>query len=190
MSELFEFFRGLGVFGPLLLGIIDALLFAPLANDVLVVALTTRNRDLAYVYALMAAAGSVIGYFFLDVVSRKGGEAGLAKAVPPKRLERLKRYLDKYAGWAIAVACMMPPPFPATLFVAGPAAFQYPRTKLLAIVAAARVVRFGILAYLALRFGRQILRWAERPGVRGAVITLIVISLVGSAWVLWKKLRR
>ena len=185
-----RFFFALGLGGPFTLGIIDALLFVPLANDVLVVALAASHRDRAFLYAVSAVVGSVLGCFFLDAASRKGGEAGLKKILSKKKLDRVKRSITSRAGWAVATASLMPPPFPFTPVVAGAAAFQYPRWKLLSIIAAARLVRFCVLAWLALRYGTTILKWAQLPVVRWSVIGLIVISVVGSSWTLWTRLRR
>ena len=137
----------------------------------------------------MAAAGSVVGYFILDGISRKGGEAALDKALKPRRLERVKRTLNRHGGWMIALACLLPPPFPVTIFIAGGAALQYPRTRMMIIIAVARLARFAILVLLALTFGRQILRWGQLPAVRGAMVVLIGVAVVGSIWTLWKKLR-
>lgn len=189
-QHLFQFFFALGIWGPFALGIIDALLFTPLANDVLIVALTARHRERAYVYAAMATAGSVIGCAILATISRKGGEAGLEKSVSPKKLEKLKKTISNNAAWALLLASIMPPPFPFTPIVAGAAALQYSRTKLLAVVGVGRAVRFTLLAYLALRFGKAILRWAELPAVRWSIIVLIVLSIGGSVWTIWTKLRR
>jgi membrane protein YqaA with SNARE-associated domain len=189
-QHLFGFFLSLGLFGPFLLGIVDALLFTPLANDVLVVSLVSSHHDRAWFYALTAAAGSVLGFFILDLITRKGGEAGLEKSVPPKRLERIKKRLTSNAGWFLALSAIMPPPFPLTAVVAGASALQYPRTKLLAIIAAARFVRFGLLAWLALRYGRYILKLAEARAVRYSVFALIVLSVAGSIWVIMSRFRK
>jgi membrane protein YqaA with SNARE-associated domain len=190
VQHLFDFFFNLGAFGVFILGVIDALLFAPLANDVLVVALTTRHRNFAALYAAMAAIGSLAGVVVLDYISRKGGEAGLEKTMKPKRIEWIKKKVTPRAGWAVALACLMPPPFPFTAVVAGAAALQYSRTKLLTITAITRVIRFGLLAFLAYRFGSLILKVAARPVVRWSIAGLAILSIAGSAWVIWSKWRQ
>ncbi len=181
--NLAAFFASLGGFGLLLLGILDSsFLFMPLGNDLLVVALTARHHARMPYYALMAAAGSVLGCLFTDWVSRKGGEKGLETRVKRRTLAYVKRKVDKKAGPALALASLMPPPFPFTPFVIVLAALQYPRAKLLGIIAAARVVRFVAEGFLAIWLGNRILKIAQQPIVQGTIIALVVISMAGSAY--------
>jgi membrane protein YqaA with SNARE-associated domain len=189
-EPVFRFLLHLGGWGLFSLGIVDAILFTPLANDVLLVALVSAHGDRAIYYAGMAAAGSLIGCAILETLSRKGGEAGLEKTMSKERIDWVKKKITTRAGWAVALACIMPPPFPFTPVIAGAAALQYPRVKLLSIVAAVRVVRFGVLAYLASRYGKHILKIAELPAVRWSVIGLIVLSIAGSAWTIWSKWKK
>jgi uncharacterized membrane protein YdjX (TVP38/TMEM64 family) len=116
----------------------------------------------------------------IDVMFRRAGESGLAKHLPPKRLEYLKAKVDKNAAWGLVVACLAPPPFPFTPFIMAASALQYPRKKMMAIVAAARFARYAIIGALAIAFGRRILRWAENDVVQAVIIGLVVISIVGS----------
>lgn len=131
-------------------------------------------------YALMSAAGSVIGCFLVDMVSRKGGEEGIEKHVSKRRLEYVKRKVKKNAGKALAFAALMPPPFPFTPFVIASAALQYPRKKLLAIVAVTRVVRFSVEGFAGIRFGTRILKIAENPVFIDFIIGLVVLCVAGS----------
>jgi membrane protein YqaA with SNARE-associated domain len=182
VNHLFAVFIRLGPFGLLILGILDSsfLLFLPLGNDLLMVALTASNHRMLPVFAVMATAGSVLGCLLTDWVARKGGEKGLEKIVVGRRLSYVKRKVKNSAGKALVFACLMPPPFPFTGFVAGAAALQYPRKKLLATIGVARLARFSILGVLAIVFGEHILRLAKAPGVQIAILALAVISVVGS----------
>ncbi len=172
-----------GGIGLLILGILDSsFLFAPLGNDILVVAMAARRHSVPYMLycAGMSTAGSVLGCLLVDVIFRPAGEKGLERHLSRRRLESVKRKVSERAGWALVVASIAPPPFPFTPFVMAAAAFQYPRKRMLAIVGAARMVRFTILGVLALLFGVHILRWAETPVVQGFLIGLIVLCIVGS----------
>jgi membrane protein YqaA with SNARE-associated domain len=182
VNHLFAVFIRLGPFGLLILGFLDSsfLLFLPLGNDLLMVALTARDHRMLPLFAVMAAAGSVLGCLFTDWVSRKGGEKGLERVLSGRRLKYVKRKVKDSAGKALVFACLMPPPFPFTAFVAGAAAFQYPRKKLLATIAVARLARFSILGVLAIVFGVRILRLAKTPEVQIAILALAVVSVVGS----------
>src|SRR5262249_15596300 len=149
-------------FGLLTLSVIDStFLVLPLGNDMLLVALVARDHSKLPLYAALSAAGSVIGCLTVDIVARKSGGERLEKIVPPKRLGYVRCRVERSAGWAVALASVMPPPFPFTPFVAAAAAFQYPRKKLLAVIGAARLARFTAVGLLAVVFGRRILRLAE-----------------------------
>jgi len=70
------------------------------------------------------------------------------------------------------------------------AALQYSRKRLLLVVGACRLVRFVAVGWLALRFGRSILQWAEKPWVKGFLMVLIVVCVVGSVVSVYGWLRR
>jgi membrane protein YqaA with SNARE-associated domain len=173
-------FGGLGLLG---LGILDSsFLFAPLGNDVLVVAMVARSPkplDMLY-YAAMSTVGSVLGCLVVDVVFRQAGERGLDKHLPRKRLHYVKKKVNQNAAWALVIAALAPPPFPFTPFIMAAAALEYPRRRLLTVVGAARMVRFTALGVLALVFGASILRWANNAIIQGFLFALIVVCTVGS----------
>ncbi len=189
-QHLFWFFLHLGGFGLLALGILDSsFLFLPLGNDLLIVALSVRNHAHLMYYVAMATAGSVLGVLLVDVVVRKGGEEGLKKHISEARLEFVKQKVKKKAGWALAMACLMPPPFPFTPFIFASVALQYPRKKLLAVVASARMVRFSVDGGLAILFGARILRWARTPGAKIAILALVAVCFLGSVYSVWRWMR-
>jgi len=182
VGHLFAIFLRLGGFGLLILGVLDSsFLFLPLGNDLLMVALAARNHKMLPIFAVMATAGSALGCLLLDWVTRKGGEEGLERIVSGRRLDYVKRRVRNRAGLALALASVTPPPFPFTAFVATASAFQYPRTKLLGVIAAARFVRFLGLGMLAIVFGESILRMAETPSVQIGILLLAAICVAGSA---------
>jgi len=181
-EHLFVVFSHLGGLGLLLLGVLDSsfLLFVPLGNDLLIIAMSARKHSLMPYFASMAAVGSLLGCALTDALARKGGEAGLEKHVPAKRLGYVKKQVKKNAAWALTFAALMPPPFPFTAFVAAAAALQYPRKKLLALVGASRLVRFSIEGTLAILMGRRLLRLARTRTFEDAVVLLMVVSIVGT----------
>ena len=180
------FFAGfwkLGGAGLLILGVLDSsFIFAPLGNDLLVVAMTARSHSLGKMlyYAAMSTVGSVLGCLLVDVIFRKAGEEGLVKHLPRKRFEYVKRKVDKSAAWALVLASIAPPPFPFTPFIMATSALQYPRERELSLVAAARMFRFTVIGLLALRFGTKILRWADNDIVQYSMIALLILCVAGT----------
>jgi membrane protein YqaA with SNARE-associated domain len=138
----------------------------------------------------MASAGSVLGCLITDWVSRKGGEEGLEKRVSKRRLAYVQAQVKRRAGFALALASLMPPPFPFTPFVMVAAALKYPRVRLLGIIGVCRVVRFGVEALLAQRYGSEILKQAQTPLVQGIVISVVVLSIGGTAYSLYDWTKR
>lgn len=181
--HLAAFLSSLGGFGLFLLGIIDSsFLFLPLGIDLLLMGLTAQHRERMLLYAALCAAGSVIGCFTTDWISRKGGEAGLEGRVSPRKLAYLERVMRKRGALVLAVASILPPGFPFTPVVAVAAALKYPRPKLLGIIAVFRFIRFAIEGWLAIVFGSRILKIAGSPVLHWAIFALVLISIAGSAW--------
>ena len=177
-----RFFLRLGIFGLFLMSALDSsFLVLPFGNDLLLIALVSRNREslIWIVYVIVSAIGSVVGVFFVDLVMRKAGETGLERFVSRKRIEKLKAKLENKGGITVFVATLIPPPFPFTPVVMTASALQSPRGKLLIAVFLGRLVRFGVEAVLALYFGRQLIAFIDSD-----VVTYIVYALIGIAVIL------
>ena len=191
LRDLLQWLLKLGLFGPLVLGIADSsFLFLPFGNDLLIVILTVRNHHHLPFYVLTAAVGSTLGVLLLDAVCRKGGEEGLKKMMKPARLEYFKRRMGKQAAFDIGLACLAPPPFPFTVVIASASAFGYPRPRLLGMVLLARGVRFTIIGFLAIRFGRDIVRIAKAPETQWIMLGFIALCVVGSVFEVLQWVRR
>jgi membrane protein YqaA with SNARE-associated domain len=184
IRHLLAFFLHLGGFGILLLSIADdSFLFLPIGSDLLTVVLVARNHERLAIYVLAGAVGSTIGVFLLDLICRKGGEKGLKRLVQPKLLRYLKQRMEKHAAAAVIVTCIAPPPFPFGASIAVASAFQYPKPRLLTLVLLARAVRYSLIGWAAIYFGRRILRVAESAGflwIMGGFIAFCVIGSVAS----------
>jgi membrane protein YqaA with SNARE-associated domain len=175
-----------GIGGLLVVGFLDSsFLILPFGNDVLLIALSAHHHNLVVYYALAATAGSVLGCWLTIWLSGKGEES-IRKRVSSKRLNFIEAKVEKHAGWAIAFASVMPPPFPFTTFVAVAAALDYPRKRLFAIIAGARLLRFTTEGYLAVRYGTHILKFLNSRELEFVVVPFIVISIAGSAFSIYK----
>lgn len=191
LHPLLHFLFHIGYFGPLLMGVLDSsFLFLPFGNDLLVVGLVASHHHGAWLYVLAAACGSTLGVLVLALVSRKLGEEGIRKLAGEKQYNRLKDHIGKHAGPAIAIGGLAPPPFPFTMVIAAAAALDYSLWRLLVINFLARGARFAVLAWLAMRFGRQVLSIAKSSSFKWGVGIFIFLCVVGSAFSIWKWLRR
>jgi len=180
---LFSFLLKLGGPGLLILGVLDSsFLFAPFGNDLLLVALTARHPRVGSMlyYAGMSTIGSLLGTLLIDLTLRPLGARGLEHHLGKRRVKRVQARVEKNAGLALAIASLAPPPFPFTPFLMAAAALQYSRTRLLAVVGAARLGRFVVFGSLALLFGKRILKWAQNHTVQEFLIGLTVLCIIGS----------
>ena len=66
--------------------------------------------------------------------------------------------------------------------VAVNSALEYPRRRLLLIVALSRAVRFLILGALAIKFGRVIIRIANSNGFKNFMYAFTALCLAGSVF--------
>ena len=175
-----------GGLGLLTLGAFDSSpLVVPKGNDLLVLALCARYHERVLYYVAMASAGSLVGCFATDWISRRS-EGGLKKFASSKQLDYIRKQVEKRAAWTLLVASLLPPPFPFTAIVAAAAAFRYPRNKLLGFVGVGRFTRFAIEGALAIHYGRWIIKQAESPWLEHVMIALIVISIGGSAYSIYR----
>ena len=181
VHTLFLFFAHLGAFGLLILGVLDSsFLFLPLGNDLLLIALTVRHPTHLPLYVAMAAGGSTLGSYFLDLSVRKGGGAGLKMLLSPQRLKYVEKKVKDRAAAALLLATLAPPPFPFTLVIAAVSALHYPRGKMLGVIAMGRLVRFTIIGLLAIWLGRHMLKIAQTPAFEWSMAGFVALCVVGS----------
>jgi membrane protein YqaA with SNARE-associated domain len=183
VKTLFNFFARLGLWGILILAALDSsFLVAPFGNDLLLVGLVSSNRHIGYTIlcVVVASIGSILGVFIVDLIMRKAGEEGLSHFVKPNQVKKLKKNIDKHAGWALFLAALIPPPFPFTAAVITASALQTSRKKMFLTVFAGRLVRFAIEGMLAIFFGRQVLEIMNSKVIEYLVYGVIAIAIVGS----------
>jgi membrane protein YqaA with SNARE-associated domain len=183
MRQLIEYIFHLGALGLVVMGVLDSsFLFIPTGNDLLLIALTARHHENVISYVLASALGSMLGVLLVDVVCRKGGEGGLKKIMSRRTLNFVKKRVKNRAATMLVLGALAPPPFPFTAVVATASAFQYPRLQLLAIVAGARLVRFAIEGWIAIRFGHSIVEMMGSTEFRWGIGIFAVICVVGSVF--------
>ena len=141
-------------------------------------------------YVLSAAVGSSIGIYLLSIASRRLGEAGIRKLVGDSRYEMLVKRIGNRSGLAVALAGLAPPPFPFTAVIAAVSALDYSLWKILAINFLARGARFTILAILALKYGRHILRVAQSAPFQWSMFAFILVCLGASCFSVMHWLRK
>jgi membrane protein YqaA with SNARE-associated domain len=159
---------------------------------VLTIVLSARKQELWLYYAFMATVGSVIGGFVTYRLARKGGKETLECKFPARTLQKVYRIFARWGFGAIAIVALLPPPAPMVVFVFAAGAMQYSVNKFLVALTLGRIVRYSLLAFLAARYGRQVLTVVSQHGhpVLIAVIGLIAAAMAGLIFILVNKRKK
>lgn len=171
----------LGGVGLIPLGVLDSSVIPlPGSMDFATILLSARDRHLWFYYAIMATVGSVLGGYLTYRLARKGGKETMAKKLPKRSVDKIVKTFERWGFAAIVVPALLPPPFPFVPFVIAAGALQYSRGKFLAALAIGRSIRYTILAYLGVTYGRHILSVFSRHAyvTLGVIVGLIVASIV------------
>jgi membrane protein YqaA with SNARE-associated domain len=183
----------LGGLGFIPLGLLDSSVIPlPGSMDVLTIVLSAGNQGLWLYYALMATVGSVIGGFVTYRLARKGGKETLERKFPARKLEKIYKIFRRWAFGAIAIAALLPPPAPMVPFLFAAGAMQYSVKKFLFALTLGRITRYSLLAFLAARYGRQMLAVISQHGhpVLIAVIGLITAVMAALIFILARKRKK
>jgi membrane protein YqaA with SNARE-associated domain len=170
----------LGGLGLIPLGLLDnSPIPLPGILDVATIVLSARHEQLWLYYALMATAGSVIGGFVTYRLARKGGKEALERRFSRRKVDKVCEIFGRWGFGAIAIPALLPPPVPMVPFLFAAGAMQYPARKFLAALTLGRISRYMILAYLAARYGRQIITFIAEHG--HPVVVAIIVVLIATA---------
>jgi membrane protein YqaA with SNARE-associated domain len=172
----------LGGLGLIPLGFLDnSPIPVPGIMDVATLVLSARQQQLWLYYALMATAGSVMGGFVTYRLARKGGKEALERRFSRRRMDEVCKIFERWGFGSIAIPALLPPPVPMVPFLFAAGAMQYPAKKFLAALMLGRISRYIILAYLAARYGRQIIAFIAKHGhpvAVGIIVVLIAVAVV------------
>jgi len=169
--------------GVVVLGALDSTLFfsLPFGIDAVVIILCARMNDAAWIVPLLATAGSLAGAWLTFWMGVKIGEAGLERFIPERRLESVRARVRRSGAFTLAALDLIPPPFPFTPFVLAAGALEVKPSMFFTMLGVCRLLRFGVEALLARRYGTHILRWLESDIVRDVVSIFIVLAIALTA---------
>jgi membrane protein YqaA with SNARE-associated domain len=186
---------GLGLFG---VAIVDSSVIPlplPGSTDLLLLLLTAhRGATVKSVIwlAFFALAGSMIGGYLTWHAGQKGGKVALEKYVPKRFLARVTGWVEKHGAWSVGLAAILPPPTPLTPFLLAGGALGVTRVRFLAAYGVARTIRYGLLAWLGITYGRHIVRlWQKEQSDWSTKILWVYggLVLLGIGYGVWKFLR-
>ncbi len=167
----------LGALGFIPLGLLDSSVIpVPGSMDVLTIILSARNEKLWLLYAVMATIGSVIGAYVTYRVARKGGKETLERKFPAGTMEKVQRSFSRWGFGAIVIAALLPPPAPLVPFLFAAGAMKYSAKSFVFALTLGRIVRYSLLAFLAARYGRQMLSFISRNGQPSLIVIIVLVA--------------
>ena len=179
----------LGVFGVSLLDSSIIPLPIPGSTDLLILLLAAHHGN-PYLLALAGISGSILGGYLTWGTGKKGGEAILEHYVRRRFLSPIKGWVKDHGILAVMAAALLPPPIPLMPFLLAAGALGISWRKFVFSLAAARTIRYGLMAWLGVHYGHPIVRiWAHYMATgwaRAILWTAIAVMVSGVLYGFWK----
>jgi membrane protein YqaA with SNARE-associated domain len=182
--------RHLGGIGLIPLAILDSSIIPTFGSlDLLTAWLAAGTPGLWWYYAVMSAAGAVIGAYVTYRLGKKMGTDWIEKKIGAPRLKQVSGAIEKWHFGAIFVSTIAPPPFPTAWFLLVAGAFDFSRNRFLAAVLLGRSLRYALLTLVAAHYGRHFLRYLRHP-LHYLLISIIITASLAAAVYLFTGKRR
>jgi len=159
--------------------------------DPLVAGYVYSDPHRAWLYCLVASAGSALGSLIPYGLGRAGGELFLLKRIDEARLKRIRDRFERQEFLALMVPSMLPPPTPFKLFVFSAGVFEMKVVPFLLAILSGRLIRFGVLSILVVEFGPQIVGEIKTlVKTHPSVLVLIALGVILFGYLIFKLLQR
>jgi membrane protein YqaA with SNARE-associated domain len=148
---------GLGLFA---VAIVDSSIIPlplPGSTDLLLLWLVSHHGN-AWLLLAIATSGSILGGYTNWATGKKGGETALQKYVQPRLLQRVSVWVEKHSVLSVFLPALLPPPMPLTPFLLAAGALGISRERFLLAFGSARLVRYSLITWLAVTYGRRMVR--------------------------------
>jgi membrane protein YqaA with SNARE-associated domain len=135
---------------------------SPSGTDALILLVTIARPDSALLCAALAVLGSLIGSAIFHAIVSKSGEKLLAKQNASPRKIKLRAWFERYGLASVFVCALVPiPVMPLKVMAVSACALGVSRTRYLLVMLAARVPRYGAMAYLGAQLGENSNAWLK-----------------------------
>ncbi len=187
----------LGAIGVFLVSFLDGFVIPlpiPGSTDFLLLLLIVRHGN-PWALTAITIAGSILGGCLTWRMAKAGGEAVLKRYVPRRIFGLVERWVKERGFLAILIAAMLPPPVPLMPFTLASGALGMKGGKFLWAYGLGRGVRYSVVAWLGVVYGRAILHaWrlylADYAGEIGSGIAAISVAGIGFGVYKFLKIRR
>lgn len=160
--------------------------FFPVPPDVLLIALCLGRPDLAFWFATVCAAASVVGGMVGYGIGLYGGRPLLKRLFRADRVRAVESYYDRYNAWATGIAGLTPLPYKLFTLSGGAFSINFKIFVLASIVS--RSLRFFVVAAIVYWLGDEAKRFID--DYLGWLTIAFVILLVFGFWIAGKGARR
>ena len=182
--------KTLGAWGVFVISFLDSSAFG-VPMDPLVAGYVYSDPHRAWLYCLVASAGSALGSLIPYGLGRAGGELFLLKRIDEARLKRIRDRFERQEFLALMVPAMLPPPTPFKLFVFSAGVFEMKVVPFLLAILSGRLIRFGVLSILVVEFGPQIVGEIKTlVKTHPSVLVLIALGVILFGYLIFKLLQR
>lgn len=124
----------------------------PGVKDFLLIYLSSRAPDRAWIYVLGCTVGTVTGSYFIYIIGLTG--ARLLKRKPSRsEMGRAKKWLLKNDFLTVLVASLLPPPLPFKPILLGSGALRISPVRFTGALVLGGILRFGLEAWIGVRYG-------------------------------------
>ncbi len=154
----------------------------PGSTDLLLL-LQVSHHGNSFLLAACAIAGSAIGGYTTWSTGKTGGETLMERSVPARFRKRIERWTNQHSLLSVMLPALLPPPIPLTPFLLAAGALGVSRRRFLVAYNAARVVRYSLVSWAGVVYGRSVVHWwtdtlAGWSGVIGWTFALTFIAAI------------
>ncbi|HKN20046.1 MAG TPA: VTT domain-containing protein [Terracidiphilus sp.] len=160
----------------------------PGSTDLLLLWLVAYGGD-PRLLAAFAIAGSLVGGYSTWHLGRRGGEAALRRYVPARLLGRVVGWVERHRILAVFLPAVLPPPIPLLPFALASGALGVSRSRFLVVYGAARTLRYSLIAWLGVVYGRHAIRlWSGTLQKWSTPLISVFAGLLiaGTCFGIWK----
>ncbi len=180
-----------GIFGIALVDASIIPLAIPGSTDLLLLWLIAGGAN-PWLYVSCAIAGSLAGGFTTWRLGKKGGEEALKRYVSKRLQKRVQGWSQTHPILAVMLPAMLPPPIPLWPFLLAAGALGATWKRFLMAFGAGRTVRYCLVGWLAVRYGRHMIKiWSKTLARWSAPImwTFVILTVAGLVYSIWKTRR-
>lgn len=176
-NKVGAFAAALGAPGLFLISFLDSSFIPfPIINDGLLVEFSIKHPARMPVYAFLATFGSVFGCVVLYFVARKGGEAVFHRKAG-KHAGRIRHWVENNGFGGMLLAALLPPPTPFKFFVLAAGVFEVPLLTFASAITLARIIRYSLIGYLAVRYGDEARPFMHRHWLAIAIALILFAGI-------------